>query len=175
MRHNCWSPEDQQFLASHRISQHSLGTECLVAASLGSSMMCPKELSLGRAHYLPPGRERSHAPFHVTTAVRACLCIGFICYRNRFGKNFPTIISIPQESDTVPKILNILRVALTCSVLCQEHFFLKGILTRMPFCTKVIDIQVMSDVLTTIYMIDSSLRPPTRVGSGPMILSITYE
>lgn len=75
----------------------------------------------------------------------------------------------------MPKILNIIRVALTCLVLCQEHFFLKGILTRMPFCVKLIDIKVMSDVLKTIYIINSSLRPPSRVGLGSMLLNITYE
>lgn len=33
----------------------------------------------------------------------------------------------------MPEILNIIRAALMCLVLCQEHFFLKGILIMMPF------------------------------------------
>lgn len=99
--------------------------------------------------FLPDG-EVSRSISHYNSSMCVSLCIGFICYRNHSGKNFPTIISIPQEFDTAPKILNIIRVALMCLVLCQEHFFLKGILTRMRFCTKVINVQVMSDVLTTI-------------------------
>ena len=56
------------------------------------------------------------------------------------------VVFKPQEFDPMPKILNIIRVALTCLVLGQEHFFPKGILTGMPFYTKVIDTNVLSDV-----------------------------
>lgn len=76
--------------------------------------------------------------------VHVCCVSALVVLETTLTKDFPTVMFNTTGIWHYAKILNIIRIALTCLVLDKEPFFLKGILTTMPFCTKVIDLNIMS-------------------------------